>query len=440
MIREGAPESTSRHAWYVAAMLSAAYLLSIMDRYLLSVVLEDVKRDLRLTDTQLGVLQGPSMVLLFLVASIPIGRLADIANRKLIVVAGLAVWTLCTLSAGLADNFIELMLTRLGVGLGEAALLPCAMSLIASYFSSDKLSRGIAIYSMGGTFGRAAAFAGGGAVLAWLAMRGGLDVPMIGTVRPWQGVFVTAGVLGLIFALIFLLTVREPARPARREGSNLRSGVLHFWRNRRAYFAICIPFSMVTAAAMQLASWSVSFYVRHYGISAASASAIVGITGLLFGPIGHLSGGWINDALRNRGVFGPQPLVLLACLGAATLCIAIFTVSPTVPVAALAYGIGYFALCVAGPTGFGGVQLPTPDEHRGFIGSVFLFLYTALGTGLGPLLVGLFVDHWFHSEGMLGQAMIATNLLLIAVSLPFAIFGRPAYVRAVQENEQRVRS
>jgi MFS family permease len=419
-------------------MLSLAYLLSIMDRYLLSVVLEQVKQDLLLTDTQLGILQGPSFVVLFLLASLPLGRMADVSNRRLIVVAGLGLWSICTIACGMTDSFAGLLLARLGVGMGEAALLPCAMSLIAAYFSSNMLGRGVSIYSMGGSFGRVAAFAGGGAMFAWFAATGGLKLFGGDSFRPWQSVFLVAGVTGLVVALLFLLTIREPPRSVQKNRSGeLRAGFAHFWRNRWAYMAICMPFSMSTATAMLLGAWSVSFYSRSHGMSTAAASQLVGFTGLMFGPVGHLFGGWLNDLLRKRGDMGPQPRVLAVVLATATLCITIFATASTVPVAAAAYGVAYFALCVAGPTGFSGVQLPTPGGQRGFISSVFLFFYTALGTGLGPLLVGVASDHYFHSEAMLGRAMIASTAIVALIGIPFALLGRRAFARAVQLNEAR---
>jgi MFS family permease len=433
---EATPESTTNYAWYVAGMLSLAYMLSIMDRYLLGVVLEEVKRSLKLSDTQLGLLQGPSFVVLFLIASIPLGRMADIGNRRLIAAAGLLFWSLCTMACGLANSFYGLLLARLGVGLGEAALLPCAMSLIAAYFARSSLSRGLSIYSMGGSFGRVAAFAGGGTLFAWFAANGGLTVFGSSHFLAWQAVFVVAGMMGIGVALLFLSAVREPPRKARTERrGELRAGFAHFWLHRRAYMAICMPFSMCTATAMLLASWSVSFWVRHHGLGIAAASQLVGAIGLIFGPIGHLSGGWLNDWLRRRGDAGPQPLVLTVLLFAATAFIAIFATANSLYLAIAAYGCAYFALCVAGPTGFGGVQLPTPARMRGFISSLFLLFYTALGTGFGPLLVGLVSDHLFQSETRLGQAMIVSTVCLALIGIPFALLGRRAFAQAVRHNE-----
>lgn len=432
------PSRTTGYAWFVAGMLSLAYLLSILDRFLLGVVLEDVKSTLALTDTQLGILQGPSFVLLFLVASIPLGWLADAGNRKLAIVGGLTVWSLATAACGMADSFAELMVARLMIGLGEAALLPASMSLIVAYFSRDRLNRGISIFSAGSSLGRAAAFAGGGLVFAWFTARDGIDLPGFTHFEPWQCVFLVAGLIGLAFAMLFLATVREPARTgAAAQRTSLASGFGHFWRNRWAYLAIFIPFGMTSAIAALLAAWSVSFYLRNHDMDVAAASSLIGLTGLVFGPAGHLLGGWVNDFLRARGIEGAQPWVLACTLTSSALLAAFFALTESLTLAAIAYAIAYLMLCASGPTGFGGVQLPTPDNMRGVMSSIFLLVYNAIGTATGPLLVGVIGDLFFAGPDQLGRAIAASLALLVACGLPFALLGRAAYRRAVQAQEAK---
>ena len=437
-ITAGPPERTRSYAWYIAGMMGLAYLLSILDRYLLGVVQEDVKRDLALSDTQLGILQGPSFVLLFVLASVPFGRLADTASRVRTIVAGLVIWSLATAACGMADTFVELLLARLTIGLGEAALLPSAMSLITAYFSRDKFHRGVSIFSMGSTFGRVVAFSGGGAALAWYASRGGLQLPGFGHFAPWQATFLGAAVLGILFAVIFVLTIREPPR-ARTTGaqSSLRAGVEYFWQRRRAYLAIFVPFGMTTAMAALLASWSVSFYMRRHGLTAPVASNLIGLTGLIAGPPGHLLGGWLNDWLRARGIVGVQPWILAALLSFAAIFAAVFALTQSIVLAAGIYGCAYMMLCAAGPTGFGGTQLPTPDRFRGVMASIFLLVYNFLANVLGPLLVGLISDHVFNQPKLLGYSIAVSIGILLAIGLPFALSGRQAFADEVRSNESQ---
>ena len=427
---------TSHYAWYVAVMLSLGYVLSILDRYLLGVVMEDVKHHLHLSDTQLGVLQGPSFVFMFLAASLPSGWLADNASRKRTIIGGMLCWSIATAACGMSESFGQLSAARLGIGLGEAALLPSALSLLTDYFSRDRLSRGVAIYSMGSSFGRVAAFVGGGALFALFAARGGLDLPALGRFAPWQCVFLTAGLIGFGFTFLFALTVREPVRhgTAGRRGT-LREGLAFFWAHRTAYLAVFVPFGMTTAIPASLAAWSVSFYIRNHGLDAATAASIVGFTGLLFGPAGHLFGGWANDRLRQRGVAGVQPLVLAIVSVSSLMFICLFAFAPVLRLAMLAYGIGYFLLCAAGPTGYAGVQLPTPPQLRGIMSSLFLIIYSTLGLGIGPLLVGWVSDHVFNRPDQLGAALATSLAILVAIALPFALGGRGAYARAVADEE-----
>jgi len=426
----------SAYAWYVAGLLALANIVSIMDRYVLSVVLEDVKRDLMLSDTQLGILQGPGFILLFILASLPLGRLTDIANRRLIIVGALLFWSLATAACAFSNSFIELLLARLAVGFGEAALLPAAMSLIMAYFSKDKLNRGISLYTMGGSLGRVAGFAGGGAVLSYFTVKGGLKFDFVSVgFSPWQGVFLVAAVAGALVAMWFALMVREPARASgSRKQMDLRPGFRHFWLHRWAYLAVFVPFGMLNAIVQLLTAWTVSFLLRKHGLSAAAAGGLVGALGLLFGPLGHLTGGWLNDVLSVRGVKGVQPLVLRFVLMALPIFIALFVLAPSVPLAATFFGVAYFMICVATPTGYGGAQAPTPDAFRGVISSIFLIFFTVLGTGIGPLVVGLVGDYVFRSEAMLGPAIITTTLMLALVGLPFTVFGRGSFARAVDRN------
>lgn len=429
------PARAGRYAWFVAGSLAAAYLLSILDRYLLSVVLEDVKRELVLTDTELGVLQGPSFVLLFLLASIPFGRLADVVSRRLLIAVGLGFWSSATFACGLAETFHQLLAARLAVGLGEAALVPAAMSLIAAYFPREKLGLAIAVYSTGGAFGRAAAFAGGGALFGWLGVRGGLDLAGH-HVAPWQGVFLAAGVAGAVFAIIFLLSVREPARERSVQDRGALSAALrHCWRHRAAYLSLFMPFSMVTAIAAQMVAWSVSFYVRRHGLDIATASAIVGFTGLVVGPPANLFGGWFNDWLKSRGGRYHHPLVLTLVLPPIAVGVAIMVFTPSVLVAACAYGAAYAMLSISGATALAGVQLITPDQHRGMTSSFFLIFYTAFGAGFGPFLVGVLSDRLFGGTGDLAASMLTATVLLALAGLPFGLFGYRRFSEKAQADD-----
>ncbi|UZW56847.1 MFS transporter [Sphingobium sp. JS3065] len=428
------PKKATSYIWYVAVLLSCAHIASIMDRYLLSVVLEDVKRALSLTDTQLGVLQGPAFVLSFALASIPLGRLSDLVSRKWIIAGAVAFWSAATFACAFADTFAELLFARLAVGLGEAALMPSAVSIIVSLFSEEKRSLGISIFTAGSSLGRAAGFSIGGAILGWSTAAGpGARILADLGFAAWQTVFLAGGIAGIVLTVVLLLTLREPPRrPVEGPKTRLADALLHFYRNKAAYLSIFLPFALFNAIVQMLGAWSVSFYVRKFGITAAEAGALVGTTVLIAGPAGHLFGGWLNDRL-TRNSPGIQPFILLVILGLSPIFILAFTMSPSVPAAAAAFMLFYLAGAVSGPTSYSGCQIPTPDAHRGSISAIFLTFFTLVGFGLGPLVVGAVGDLMVPGVNNLGSAMQMCTLIFAVAGMLAAFLGRPAFIRAAVE-------
>lgn len=419
------------YPWYVACLLCLAQLVSILDHYLMSVVLEPIKHDLQVSDSQLGLLTGPSFAIFFAIACIPLGRLADVANRRLIIVFGIFGWSIATLLCAFSNSFGTLFAARLGVGLGEAALLPSALSLIAAYFGIDKQSKGVAIFATGNSLGRAAAFIGGGAMLGLLTTRGGLHVFNTVAFKPWQGLFFLAGMLGFAVSLA-CLTIREPRREESARRGTLSESLSYFWRNGRLYLQFFLPFALNVATVMAMAGWMVSLYVRQFGLSIAEASALMGTSSLIIGPIGAALGGWLTDLLIRNGKLGAPPAILAAIL---TVCAAGALAMPfsrNLWMTASLYCVIYLALSCAGPPGYSGVQMITPERHRGLVSSFFLCTYTLVGAGLGPLVVGIFSDYLF-TEDHLAYSLAATCLVFSLVGVPVALSAIRKFSYTVQE-------
>lgn len=428
-IRPPSGARVGAYAWYVAVVLAIAQLMSGLDRYLMSVVLEPVKADLRLSDSQLGLLTGTSFALIFCLASIPLGRLSDIVNRRSMIAVGIGFWSLSVLACGFADSFEALFVARLGIGLGEAALLPAAVSLLSAYFTPATLTQGLAVFTTGNSLGRAAAFLGGGALLAALTAAGGFAVPGFAPMRPWQGVMIVAGLLGFAVALL-CLTIREPARVrAGADAKGFRGSLDYFWRHRSTYLRIFLLYGLCVGSATALATWTISLYVRNYGVPASTASMIVGTVSLVIGPLGNMIGGWLTDRLAMRGVAGAGLLVGSGALALTPLAGLAFSAVHGLEVAVLAYGLVYFALSGAGPACLSSVQMVTPGEHRGLISSLYLCVYSLIGFGLGPLVVGLCNDYLFRSEAAIPFSLLVTFLLFAGIGVPVALSGRAGYQR-----------
>ena len=205
------PQSSLAYGWLTVGLLTIAYVFSFIDRYVLGLLIEPIKADLGLTDTQIGLLLGPAFAIFYATMGLPLGWLADRKNRVKIVAVGIAVWSIATAASGLARNFTHLFIARMSIGVGEATLSPCAMSIISDSFPPEKRSRPIAVYTMALSVGAGFASLLGAGVLTWAKSGGSITLPWLGELMPWQATFFIVGLPGLILSVLFFL-LREPAR------------------------------------------------------------------------------------------------------------------------------------------------------------------------------------------------------------------------------------
>ena len=190
-------------------LLTVAYVFSFVDRYILGLLIEPIKADLGLSDTQIGLLLGPAFAIFYATMGLPLGWLADRKRRTWIVAAGVALWSFATAASGLAKNFLHLFIARMSVGVGEATLSPCAMSLISDSFPKEKRAKPIAFYTMALSLGAGIASLVSAGVLQWAKSVPAIELPIIGVVAPWQFTFIVVGLPGVLLALL-MLTLREP--------------------------------------------------------------------------------------------------------------------------------------------------------------------------------------------------------------------------------------
>src|SRR6202795_194603 len=199
-----------RYAWYVVGVLTLVYVFSFLDRQIFSLIVAPLRRDLHISDTQVSLLQGFSFAVFYTFFGIPIGRLADVYNRRTIIVLGLVLWSAFTAGCGLAGTFAQMLLLRMGVGVGEAALSPAAYSLITDYFPRERLATALSVYSMGIYVGSGMAYLLGGLVVAYASTQAMWTIPLLGAVHPWQIIFLLVGLPGIAVAPL-LFTVNQPA-------------------------------------------------------------------------------------------------------------------------------------------------------------------------------------------------------------------------------------
>jgi len=414
-------------AWYAVAVLTLAYMLSMIDRIVLSLLVEPIQRDLHINDTQFGLLHGFAFAVFYALAGIPIARIADVAPRRWVIAAGIAVWSLMTALCATARHFTHLLLYRLGVGVGEASLSPAGMSMLADLFPKSQLARAIAIYAAGGTMGTALAYIVGAFMLRLFPAQSDIAVPLLGMIRGWQVIFLVLGLPGILFAML-ALTMREPARQstAHRSASSSRALWAFMREERKTIVPYFTGFSLLFVLSWGLLSWTPAFLIRRFHEDASTVGYALGLVKAFAGVIGGVSGGVFTDWLVRRGREDAHVVVGL------------FTASLLLPAVLLLPFVTEFGLAIAllsviiflgvfwGSAATTGLQIITPPHLRAQVSAVYIMCANLVGFGIGPMLIGLITDYVFRRPEAVGLSMatVAGSALPVVILL-LALVRRP---------------
>lgn len=385
-----------RQGWYVVGICTLAYIFSFIDRQILSLLVGPIKLDLGLTDTSFAFLHGFAFSIFYATLGVPIAGLADRMARPLVIAGGIALWSLATAACGLASGFSELLLARMMVGAGEAALSPAAYALINDLFPREKLGRAIGVYSLGSFLGAGLALLVGGALVA---MAGSNSAVMVGawSLRVWQMCFLVVGLPGLLLAALVWLTVREPA--ARKGGGQegapppLRAVLGYLVRERAIFAPHMLGYAFSGWALFGMLAWGPAALMRGFGLNAQEAGLRLGIVAILAGGGGAFASGWLLDRFARLGRADTTFLVGIAGgLGSALASVALALAgSPTGAIVALT-GLQFFSSFAITPSS-ALTQMVAPPAMRARIAALLICGTGFVGAGLGPLLIGLLNDH-----------------------------------------------
>jgi MFS family permease len=422
---------TGRYKWYVAAVLCLAHTVAIIDRFVMVLVTEPIRAGMDLTDTQLGLLQGTGFAFLYCGFAVPLGAVADATNRRNLIMLGLAVWSMAVVAAAFATSFAALFATRVLVGMGEACLVPAGMSLLAAYFAPVNLARGTAIFGLGANFGYGLAFLGGGAALAGLEARGGLALPGVGMMAPWQGIFLLAGVMA-VPVLAMLCFLREPPRPRgsaqglQAQLASMRHGLAYLRANLGGYAPFLLVGAMTAVTGYAVTSWSSSLFVRAHGMHAADAGKLIGLIGVIAGPLGTISGGYLLDRLHARGVSGAPMIIMAGGCIVALIAVGVAGYASSLSIATAFFCVFVFESTFTLPSLYVGMQLLTPDRFRGIAASFNMMIYTLAGLGLGPTAVGVISDRLAGKTG-LAHALVIVEGVMVLIIVPTTVLARGGF-------------
>ncbi|MFT3928806.1 MAG: MFS transporter [Spongiibacteraceae bacterium] len=409
--------------WYATIMLAFLYWISVLDRYIISLLVDPIKRDLDLTDVQFGVLHGFAFVLTFVFFGGVFGALADRVNRRRLIYIGVTIWSIGTAFCGLAQNFTHLLLARVGVGAGESALQPCATSMISDLFPREKLTTAMAVYSIGSTVGSGTALIVGGVIVGIAAGMGDVVLPIVGLVRPWQIVFFIVGLPGLLLALS-IFTVPEPVRHDRHQANTANRpwyvSYFDLWSfmKSKPRFYICHygGFTLASAVITGNAAWLPAHMIRSFGWEAARVGWALGMTTMIGAIAGKLLCGVLVDMMYRRGRRDAQLRWYATCMLLATPVGILGMTSGNPYVFLIGHGLIQVLISPMPACAFSSLNLVTPNELRGTGIAIFTTVMGVIGAGAGSVLIAAISDHIYGGGATLGLGMAT----LIGLCCPLA--------------------
>ncbi len=366
---------------YVLGVLVVVYTFNFIDRQILSILLEPIKLELGLSDTQMGLLTGFAFAAFYATLGMPIARIADRSNRRNLIAVALTVWSAMTALSGLATNFWHLLIARIGVGVGEAGCSPASHSIISDYYPAQSRATALGIYSLGIPFGILFGFYAGGTINE-----------MFG----WRAAFFIVGIPGLVLALLVRFTVREPPRGMSegRTATADQPGVvetLKFLWAKRSFRHLAFGAALTAFVGYGFVNWTPSFLIRSHGMNTAEIGKWLGLIIGVAGGIGIALGGFLADRFGRRDVRWYLWLVSVALIVSLPFSVGAF-LAPTSTealwflVVPVMLGNFYQGTTFAQTQGLVGLRM------RAIAAGVLLFIVNIIGLGAGPTVVGIIAD------------------------------------------------
>lgn len=387
----------SAYRTYVLVFLTLIYALNFIDRQLIVILQESIKADLNLSDTQLGLLTGFAFAMFYVLAGIPIARLADRSNRRNVIAYSVGLWSLMTAVSGYANNFVQLLMARIGVGVGEAGCSPPAHSMISDMYPQQKRATALSFYSIGINIGIMLGFLMGGVLNQYFG---------------WRMAFVVVGLPGILIALMFRFLVAEPIRGATDQAASKQDNhsfldVVSLIAKHRYLIHLAIAAGLSGLAGYALSNWTAPYFVRFHQVPTAQLGIWLAVGAGVFGSIGTFGWGFMADKLGARDyrwymwipalvILLPIPFLFAIVYASSTKLALVFSLFP-----------GLFTTCYLG-TVLAVFHRTVKVNMRATASALLFLVLNIIGLGLGPVSVGVLSDYLSPTYGQesLKYAMI----------------------------------
>ena len=398
-------------------------LFNYMDRFALSVLLPSIKADLDFSDTELGAVTT-AFTVSYVLFGIPLARLADQYSRKHIISAALTTWSMMTAACGLAQNFFQLAIARILVGIGESGATPPSHSIIADYFPISRRSKAIALFSVGAPIGLMIGF-----VLAgWLAEQ-----------YSWRAAFISLGLPGVVLALIILLKLKEPLRgQSENAPASHDAPVMPFWQvvrtllSKPAYRHICIATGLYTVVYLGVVGWLPSYFVRSFDMGVAEVGFWLAMSLGIPQIVGMLISGTVTDRLVVGDLrwYGWIPALAMAL---STPLFLIVFLTDSVLAASIALFLAFLVGIFQGPASLTAIQGLAQLRTRAMAAAIFFLIVNLIGGGIGPLLTG-----WLSDQLRASYGDDSLRYALLTLSLAFGFWSALHYALAARTVREEI--
>lgn len=389
-------------SWYATTILTALFAISYLDRYILVLLAVDVSKDLQLTDVEFGLIIGAGFAFVYAIGGLLVAQAIDRFSRKWILIAGVVTWSAMTILSGFADSFGALLICRGGVALGEAVLMPAAVSLIADFFPPERRAAPNAVYSSASSVMSKGSFLIGAGVMAIatpLAITSGFAV--------WQLTLFIVGVPGVLLAALMAVTVREPDRSgtARSDSPSLSAFRAYLGENWKFYLPFYLGTTALATFAVAAVSWTPALLIRSHDLTASRAGMLIGIVGVIGGIGGSFLWPYLGRAISRAT--GREGLILAPAIAGTTLTIAaVFGYgSNALPAMLAGIGLAQFSTAAIGVMGPLAIQIYGPSRMRAKLTAIMLMGMHLVGSVCGPLLVPWIAAQWPDDPFALGYAI-----------------------------------
>ena len=404
--------NSSARAWITVFILSLLSVVSFVDRQVLALLVDDLKRDMGLTDLQFGLLLGPAFIVAYNLMLFPLAWLVDRSDRKLLLLVGCLLWSAATFASGLAKDFHHLIVLRSGVAIGEAVLAPIAISLIGDLFGAERRALATAIFVAGSTIGATSATLFS-ALAYQLVSVAHVALPGLGPMHPWRLTLIAVSVPGLCLGTLFALVAHVPRRAARATSGERGSIYAHLASHGFVYVLACLTAGLLLLASTGLNLWGPAYLMRRFALSQVAAGYLLGTISLVAGATGLIAFPLIARRLARGGSLS-MAMARLTCIALVLSLpgLALFGFGPDLPWCLVGAGSAllFLASATALPTQL--IQLYTPPEFKGRITALVLFVMFLISIGIGPILIPYVAAHLATGTGALGIALALTGIVV----------------------------